>query len=168
MEWSHRPLSEVAGYGTVFGIQIITWTPVFLALLFAHRRAGHPLRTSREGFDNDYPWKKWKEETFGKADKDGKRQLTERANMIVLAAKALNLSDNLKATLILPMDGGPAFLRSFPIVQPKKDCRKTRHWCCGEYWAASSPHPDRLMFSLCYARKQKRMVNWKSRIGAAA
>ena len=33
--------------------------------------------------------------------------------MIVLAAKALNLSDNLKATLILPMDGGPAFL---PVI----------------------------------------------------
>ena len=115
MEWSHRAIiGKLQDMAQVFGIQIITVDARFSSR-FCSRTGVPGIRCAQvaKGFDNDYPWKKWKEETFGKADKDGKRQLTERANMIVLAAKALNLSDNLKATLILPMDGGPAFL---PVI----------------------------------------------------
>lgn len=122
MEWSHRAIiGKLQDMAQVFGIQIITVDARFSSR-FCSRTGVPGIRCAQvaKGFDNDYPWKKWKEETIGKAGKDGKRQPTERANMIVLAAKALNLSDNPKATLILPMDGGPAFL---PVIShnPSKE-----------------------------------------------
>lgn len=115
MEWSHRAvIGKLQDIAQVFGIQIITVDARFSSR-FCSRTGVPGIRCAQvaKGFDNEYPWKKWKEEKFGKEDKDGKRQLTDRANMIMLAAEKLNLSDNPKATLVLPMDGGPAFL---PVV----------------------------------------------------
>jgi IS605 OrfB family transposase len=122
MEWSHRAIIEkLQDMAQVFGIQIITVDARFSSR-FCSRTGVPGIRCAQvaKGFENDYPWKKWKDEKFGKADKDGKRQLTERANMILLAAEKLNLSDNPKATLVLPLDGGPAFL---PVVShdPSKE-----------------------------------------------
>jgi len=115
MEWSHRAvIGKLQDMAQVFGVQIITVDARFSSRFCS--RTGVPgircAQISKE-FENEYPWKKWKEETIGKPDKDGKRKPTERADMILLAAKALNLADNPKATLVLPMDGGPAFL---PVI----------------------------------------------------
>jgi len=54
-----------------------------------------------KGFENEYPWKKWAEE------KD------KRADLIHSVVESLNKCDDPKFTLVLPMDGGPAF---FPVV----------------------------------------------------
>ncbi len=115
MEWSHRAvIGKLQDMAQVFGVQIITVDARFSSR-FCSRTGVPGIRCAQvsKGFANEYPWKKWKEETIGKADKDGKRQSTDRARMISLAAEKLNLSDNPKATLVLPMDGGPAFL---PVI----------------------------------------------------
>ncbi|MDP2653488.1 MAG: type V CRISPR-associated protein Cas12b [Candidatus Omnitrophota bacterium] len=115
MEWSHRAIiGKLQDMAQVFGIQIITVDARFSSR-FCSRTGVPGIRCAQvaKGFDNEYPWKKWKQETVGKADKDGKRQPTDRAKMILLAAGKLNLSDNSKATLVLPMDSGPAFL---PVI----------------------------------------------------
>ena len=122
MEWSHRAIiGKLQDMAQVFGVQIITVDARFSSR-FCSRTGVPGIRCAQvaKGFENEYPWKKWKEETAGKADADGKRKLTERANMILLAANKLTLCENPKATLILPMDGGPAFL---PVVShdPKKE-----------------------------------------------
>jgi IS605 OrfB family transposase len=122
MEWSHRAIiGKLQDMAQVFGMQIITVDARFSSR-FCSRTGVPGIRCAQvaKGFDNEYPWKKWKEETFGKADKAGERQPTDRAKMILLAAEKLNLSDNRKATLLLPMDGGPAFL---PVVShdPSKE-----------------------------------------------
>jgi hypothetical protein len=122
MEWSHRAIiGKLQDMAQVFDIQIITVDARFSSR-FCSRTGVPGIRCAQvaKGFENDYPWKKWKEETIGKSDIDGKRRLTERATMILLAAEQLNLCDNPKAKLILPMDGGPAFL---PVIShdPNKE-----------------------------------------------
>lgn len=109
MEWSHRAIiGKLQDMAQVFGIQIITVDARFSSR-FCSRTGVPGIRCAQvaKGFDNEYPWKKWKEE------KDAKQKPTERAEIILLAAEKLNLCDNSTATLILPMDGGPAF---FPVV----------------------------------------------------
>jgi IS605 OrfB family transposase len=122
MEWSHRAIiGKLQDMAQVFGVQIITVDARFSSR-FCSRTGVPGIRCAQvaKGFEKENPWKKWKKETVGKADKDGKRQPTERASLISLAAEKLNLSDNPKATLILPMDGGPAF---FPVIphNPSKE-----------------------------------------------
>lgn len=116
MEWSHRAIiGKLQDMAQVFGIQIITVDARFSSR-FCSRTGAPGIRCAQvaKGFDNEYPWKKWKEE------KDSKQQPTERAEMILLAAEKLNQCNNPKAALVLPMDGGPAF---FPVVShnPSKE-----------------------------------------------
>lgn len=109
MEWSHRAIiGKLQDMAQVFDIQIITVDARFSSR-FCSRTGVPGIRCAQvaKGFEDEYPWKKWKEE------KDSKQQLTERAKMIVRVAEKLNLCNNSKATLVLPMDGGPAFL---PVV----------------------------------------------------
>jgi IS605 OrfB family transposase len=100
MEWSHRAvIAKLQDMAQVFGVQVITVDARFSSRFCS--RSGVPgircVQVSR-GFENEYPWKKWAEE------KD------VRAELIQTAATALNKSDDPTFTLILPMDGGPAFL----------------------------------------------------------
>ncbi len=109
MEWSHRAIiGKLQDMAQVFDIQIITVDARFSSR-FCSRTGVPGIRCAQvaKGFEGEYPWKKWKEE------KDSKQQLTERAKMIVRVAEKLNLCNNSKATLVLPMDGGPAFL---PVI----------------------------------------------------
>ena len=111
MEWSHgHVFGKLQDMAQVFGIQIITVDARFSSR-FCSRTGVPGIRCAQvaKGFENEYPWKNWKEE------KD-----TERAKMIALVAEKLNLCNNPKATLVLPMDGGPAFL---PVIShdPNKE-----------------------------------------------
>ncbi|HET7624523.1 MAG TPA: type V CRISPR-associated protein Cas12b, partial [Verrucomicrobiae bacterium] len=103
MEWSHRAvIAKLQDMAQVFGIQIITVDARFSSR-FCSRTGVPGIRCVQvaKGFENEYPWKKWAEE------KD------ERAKLIQSAAELLNKCDDPKFTLVLPMDGGPAF---FPVV----------------------------------------------------
>ena len=109
MEWSHRAIiGKLQDMAQIFRIQIITVDARFSSR-FCSRTGVPGVRCAQvaQGFEKEYPWKKWKDE------KDSKQQPTERAKMIGLAAEKLNLCNNPKVTLILPMDGGPAF---FPVL----------------------------------------------------
>lgn len=109
MEWSHRAIiGKLQDMAQVFDIQIITVDARFSSR-FCSRTGVPGIRCAQvaKGFEDEYPWKKWREE------KDSKQQLTERAKMIVRVVEKLNLCNNSKATLVLPMDGGPAFL---PVI----------------------------------------------------
>ena len=59
------------------------------------------------GFEKEQPWKRWSEEKVGKA-KD--RKPSERAQFILDVAAKLKEVDDPKASLWLPLDGGPAFV----------------------------------------------------------
>lgn len=103
MEWSHRAvIAKLQDMAQVFGIQIITVDARFSSR-FCSRTGVPGIRCAQvaKGFENEYPWKKWAEE------KD------ERAKLIQTAAEVLNKCDDPKLTLVLPMDGGPAF---FPVI----------------------------------------------------
>ncbi len=109
MEWSHRAIiGKLQDMAQIFRVQIITVDARFSSR-FCSRTGVPGIRCAQvaKSFEKEYPWKKWKDE------KDSKQQPTERAKMISLAAEKLNLCNNPKATLILPMDGGPAF---FPVM----------------------------------------------------
>lgn len=103
MEWSHRAvIAKLQDMAQVFGIQIITVDARFSSR-FCSRTGVPGIRCAQvsKGFEKEYPWKKWAEE------KD------ERAKLIQSATEMLNNGDDPKFTLVLPMDGGPAF---FPVI----------------------------------------------------
>ena len=103
MEWSHRAIiAKLQDMAQVFGVQIITVDARFSSR-FCSRTGVPGVRCAQvaKGFEAEYPWKKWAEE------KD------ERAKLIQSAADSLKECDDSKFTLVLPMDGGPAF---FPVV----------------------------------------------------
>ncbi len=115
MEWSHRKvLEKLQDMAKVFGIPIFTVDARFSSRF--NSRTGVPgvrcIEVSK-GFEFEHPWKHWKEETVASAGgKNGERSPSERAAMINAAAALLADADA-KASVILPMDGGPAF---FPVV----------------------------------------------------
>lgn len=103
MEWSHRAvIDKLQDIAQVFGIQIITVDARFSSR-FCSRTGAPGIRCAQvaKGFEREYPWKKWAEEG------------DERAELIQSTAELLNKCDDQKFTLVLPMDGGPAF---FPVV----------------------------------------------------
>jgi IS605 OrfB family transposase len=111
MEWSHRAvLLKLQDMAKVFGIQIFTVDARFSSRFCS--RSGVPgIRCAEvaKGFEKEYPWKKWAEETV--KNKDGNREPSERAKFIADTATLLNASGvSEKATAILPMDGGPSFI----------------------------------------------------------
>lgn len=111
MEWSHRAiLSKLLDMAKVFGIQIFTVDARFSSRFSS--RSGLPgIRCAEvaKGFENEYPWKRWKEETV--RNKEGGKKKSEQAKLIDRTAQMLNEPDVLKkATAILPMDGGPSFI----------------------------------------------------------
>jgi len=110
MEWSHRAvIAKLQDMAQVFGIQIITVDARFSSR-FCSRTGVPGIRCAQvaKGFENEYPWKKWAEE------KD------ERAQLIQSATEMLNKGVDLKFTLVLPMDGGPAFFPVIPHAQGKE------------------------------------------------
>ncbi|WP_461784480.1 type V CRISPR-associated protein Cas12b [Prosthecobacter sp.] len=115
MEWSHRKvLEKLQDMAKVFGIPIFTVDARFSSRF--NSRTGVPgvrcIEVSK-GFELEHPWKHWKEETVASVSgKNGERVPSERAGMINAAAALLADADA-KASVILPMDGGPAF---FPVV----------------------------------------------------
>jgi IS605 OrfB family transposase len=103
MEWSHRAvIAKLQDMAQVFDVQIITVDARFSSR-FCSRTGVPGIRCAQvsKGFENEYPWKKWAEE------KD------QRAKLIQSATELLNKCDDPKFTLVLPMDGGPAF---FPVI----------------------------------------------------
>jgi IS605 OrfB family transposase len=115
MEWSHRKvLEKLQDMAKVFGIPIFTVDARFSSRF--NSRTGVPgvrcIEVSK-GFELEHPWKHWKDETVASVSgKNGERVPSERAGMINAAAALLADADA-KASVILPMDGGPAF---FPVV----------------------------------------------------
>lgn len=100
MEWSHRAvIAKLQDMAQVFGIQIITVDARFSSR-FSSRTGVPGIRCAQvtKGFEREYPWRKWSQEN------------NERAKLIQATAEMLNKCDDPKLTLILPMDGGPAFL----------------------------------------------------------
>lgn len=111
MEWSHRAvLLKLQDMAKVFGIQIFTVDARFSSRFCS--RSGVPgIRCAEvaKGFEEEYPWKKWVEETV--KNKAGNREPSERAQFIDDTAALLNASGvSEKTTVILPMDGGPSFI----------------------------------------------------------
>lgn len=115
MEWSHRKvLEKLQDMAKVFGIPIFTVDARFSSR-FSSRTGAPGVRCIEvsKGFELEHPWKHWKEETVASTSgKNGERVPSERAAMINEAAALLAGADA-KASVILPMDGGPAF---FPVV----------------------------------------------------
>jgi IS605 OrfB family transposase len=110
MEWSHRAIiGKLQDMAQVFGLQIITVDARFSSR-FCSRTGVPGIRCAEvaKGFENEYPWKKWAEE-------EG-----ERAKLIQSAAEVLNKCTDPKLTLVLPMDGGPAFLPVIPHAPGKQ------------------------------------------------
>jgi len=115
MEWSHRKvLQKLQDMTKIFGIPIFTVDARFSSRFSS--RSGVPgvrcIEVSK-GFELQHPWKKWMDETI--ANPDGKgfaRVLTERAKMIHGVVDLLAEAND-KASLILPLDGGPSF---FPAI----------------------------------------------------
>jgi IS605 OrfB family transposase len=99
MEWSHRAIiGKLQDMAQVFGVQIITVDARFSSR-FCSRTGVPGIRCAQvaKGFENDYPWKKWKEETAGKADAERQAEANpERAKRILLAAKKTTLCDDPK------------------------------------------------------------------------
>lgn len=118
MEWSHRKvLEKLQDMAKVFGIPIFTVDARFSSR-FSSRTGAPGVRCIEvsKGFELEHPWKHWKEETVASTSgKNGERVPSERAAMINEAAALLADADA-KASVILPMDGGPAF---FPVVPHK-------------------------------------------------
>ena len=111
MEWSHRAvLLKLQDMAKVFGIQIFTVDARFSSRFCS--RSGLPgIRCAEvaKGFEKEYPWKKWAEETV--KNKDGNREKSDRAKIIADTVARLNASGaSEKTTAILPMDGGPSFI----------------------------------------------------------
>ena len=110
MEWSHRAvLLKLQDMAKVYGIQIFTVDARFSSRFCS--RSGVPgIRCAEiaKGFEEEYPWKKWAEETV--KDK-GVKKPSERAELVKKTAESLNKPQTPeKATAILPMDGGPSFI----------------------------------------------------------
>jgi IS605 OrfB family transposase len=110
MEWSHRAvIAKLQDMAQVFGLPIITVDARFSSR-FCSRTGVPGIRCAQvaKGFESEYPWKKWAE------GKD------ERAKLIQAAAELLKKCDDPKFTLVLPMDGGPAFLPVIPHAPGKE------------------------------------------------
>jgi len=114
MEWSHRKvLTKLQDMAKVFGIQIFTVDARFSSR-FSSRTGVPGVRCAEvsKGFELEHPWKKWAEETVANKKGQPARVPSERAVQIKEAVQLLRDADP-RATLILPLDGGPAF---FPVV----------------------------------------------------
>ncbi|MFZ4596294.1 MAG: type V CRISPR-associated protein Cas12b, partial [Verrucomicrobiaceae bacterium] len=120
MEWSHRKvLEKLQDMAKMFGIPIFTVDARFSSRFSS--RSGVPgvrcVEVSK-GFELEHPWKKWKDETVANASsKNDARVPSERAKAIQVAVALLAEADA-KASVILPLDGGPAF---FPAVSHRVD-----------------------------------------------
>lgn len=141
MEWSHRAIiAKLQDMAQVFGIQVITVDARFSSRFCS--RIGVPgIRCAQvaKGFEKEYPWKKWMEE------KDNKGEPTERASLIEAAAKALNECGDPTAALVLPLDGGPAFLPVLPHASNKEGLEANADIGAAVNIALRAiGHPDRL------------------------
>lgn len=144
MEWSHRAvIAKLQDMAQVFGIEIITVDARFSSRYSS--RTGVPGVRCKEvsmGFEKGQPWKRWSEEEQGKA---GNGESYKRAQFILDVAAKLNEVNDPKASLWLPLDGGPAFV---PTVS--HDPNKEGIECNADINAAVSvglravAHPDRL------------------------
>jgi len=111
MEWSHRQvLTKLQDMSQVFGIPIFTVDARFSSR-FSSRTGVPGIRCVEvsKGFEAEHPWKKWAKETVIKPNGGGERMPSERAKLIETAATQLTTADS-RASLILPLDGGPSFL----------------------------------------------------------
>lgn len=114
MEWSHRQvITKLQDMAKVFGVTVIAVNAAYSSRFSS--RTGCPgirVKEVARGFENEYPWSKWKAET---AKKSGNRVKTERALRIQKVVEDLNgvYGSNPKRTLLLDMDGGQSFL---PVV----------------------------------------------------
>ncbi len=115
MEWSHRAvIAKLQDMAQVFGIDIVTVDARFSSRYSS--RSGAPgircVEVAR-GFEKVQPWKRWAEETVGKGKERGP---SERARFILNVAAKLHERNDGKASLWLPLDGGPAFVSTVSHV----------------------------------------------------
>ena len=141
MEWSHRAIiAKLQDMAQVFGIQVITVDARFSSR-FCSRTGVPGIRCVQvaKDFEKEYPWKKWAEE------KDNKEKPTERASLIETAAKALNQCSDPTVTLVLPLNGGPAFLPVLPHAPNKEGLEANADiGAAVNIGLRSIGHPDRL------------------------
>ncbi|MBE7495489.1 MAG: type V CRISPR-associated protein Cas12b [Verrucomicrobiaceae bacterium] len=119
MEWSHgKVVAKLQDMAQVFGIEIIVVDARFSSR-YSSRTGAPGVRCAEVaiGFEKEQPWRRWSEEKVGKG-KD--RKASERAQFILDVAGKLKEVDDPKASLWLPLDGGPAFVPTISHAPDKE------------------------------------------------
>jgi IS605 OrfB family transposase len=103
MEWSHRQvIKKLKDMAQVFGIEIVAVDARYSSRFCSKTHVpGIRVAEVKRGFEQEHPWRKWRDEKF-----NGK--LTKRAERVREIAK--RFEKNADATLLIEMEGGPLFL----------------------------------------------------------